>query len=159
MKQLRIVLALLTVVGCSNPLTSTEEEFLGIWEAEFTEESGTPVRIVWWFESYFKGDRTVWNEIHHGDELILRRRGEWEVIDAMTLRVVLDSENVHVTDRYEETGEDGGLGEFIGSVFGAIISGLTDDEYTIKYTRDGDVLRLKWYDGDYHTYVKVNQDK
>ena len=95
----------------------------------------------------------------HGDELILRRRGEWEVIDAMTLRVVLDSENVHVTDRYEETGEDGGLGEFIGSVFGAIISGLTDDESTIKYTRDGDVLRLKWYDDDYHTYVKVNQDK
>ena len=50
--------------GCSNPLTAVEEEFLGTWVTEFSEENGTKVGIVWTFESLFVGDRTAWNEIH-----------------------------------------------------------------------------------------------
>ena len=48
--------------GCSKPLTSSEEEFLGTWVTEFSEEDGTKVGIVWTFESLFVGDRTAWRD-------------------------------------------------------------------------------------------------
>ena len=118
--------------GCSNPLTAVpltavEEEFLGTWVTEFSEENGTKVGIVWTFESLFVGDRTAWNE------------------------------NLYVTDDYDgnpdEIGGDS-EGEVIGSILGDILRALTDDEYTIDYTRDGDVMRMKWYNDEYHTYIR-----
>jgi len=148
--------------GCSNPLTSVpltsvEEEFLGTWVTEFSEENGTKVGIVWTFESLFVGDRTAWNEIHRADGFISQRKGEWKVLDAARLRVVLDSENLYVTDDYDgnpdEIGGDS-EGEVIGSILGGILRALTDDEYTIDYTRDGDVMRMKWYNDEYHTYIR-----
>ena len=45
-------------------------------------------------------------------------------------------------------------GEFIGSILGGILRALTDDEYTIDYMRDGDVMRMKWYNDEYHTYIR-----
>ena len=147
--------------GCSNPLTSVpltsvEEEFLGTWVAEFSEKNGTKVGIVWTFESLFVGDRTAWNEIHRADGFISQRKGEWKVLDSARLRVVLDSENLYVTDDYDgnpdEIGGDS-EGEIIGSILGGLLRALTDDEYTIDYVRDGDVMRMKWYNDEYHTYI------
>ena len=147
--------------GCSNPLTpnpltSVEEEFLGTWVTEFDGEDGTKVRIIWTFESMFDGDRTVWNEIHRDDAFIRHRKGEWQVLNSSRLRVVLDSENLTVTDNYdgdpEEINSDS-IGEIVGTILGDILRALTDDEYTIDFIRDGDVLQMKWYNDEYHTYI------
>ena len=130
--------------GCSNPLTSVpltsvEEEFLGTWVTEFSEEDGTKVGIVWTFESLFVGDRTAWNQIQRDDGFISQRKGEWKVLDSARLRVVLDSENLYVTDDYDGNPDEisgDSEGEFIGSILGGILRALTDDEYTIDYIRD-----------------------
>ena len=103
-KQISMKLGLIIVVffsGCSKPLTPSEEEFLGTWVTEFSEEDGTKVGIVWTFESLFVGDRTAWNEIQRDDGFISQRKGEWKVLDFARLRVVLDSENLYVTDYYD----------------------------------------------------------
>ena len=56
------LIVVVLIAGCgSNPLTSSEEAFLGAWVTEFDGEEGTKVRIIWTFESLFDGDRTVWN--------------------------------------------------------------------------------------------------
>ena len=145
------------IAGCgSNLLTSSEEAFLGTWVTEFDEQNGTKVRIIWTFESLFDGDRTVWNEIHRDDAFIRHRKGEWQVLNSSRLRVVLDSQNLTVTDNYdgdpEETNSDG-TGEIVGTILGGILRALTDDEYTIDFIRDGDVLQMKWYNDEYHTYI------
>jgi len=152
------LIVVVLIVGCgSNPLTSSEEAFLGTWVTEFDEENGTKVRIIWTFESLFDGDRTVWNEIHRNDALIRRRKGEWQVLNSSRLRVVLDSENLTVTNHYDGDPEElsEAIGETIGTILGDILSALTDDEYTIDYIRDGDVLRMKWYNDEYHTYIPM----
>ena len=130
---------------------------MGTWVTEFDEENGTKVRIIWTFESLFDGDRTVWNEIHRNDALIRRRKGEWQVLNSSRLRVVLDSENLTVTNHYDGDPEElsEAIGETIGTILGDILSALTDDEYTIDYIRDGDVLRMKWYNDEYHTYIPM----
>ena len=147
--------------GCSNPLTSVpltsvEEEFLGTWVTEFDGEDGTKVRIIWTFESLYDGDRTVWNEIHKDEAFVRHRKGQWQVLDSSRLRVVLDSENLTVTDHYDGDPEaitSDSDAEFIGTILGDILSALTDDEYTIDFIRDGDVLQMKWYNDEYHTYI------
>ena len=151
------LIVVVLIAGCgSNPLTSSEEAFLGTWVTEFDGEDGTKVRIIWTFESLFDGDRTVWNEIHRNDAFIRHRKGEWQVLNSSRLRVVLDSENLTVTDNYdgdpEEINSDG-TGEIVGTILGDIFSALTDDEYTIDFIRDGDVLQMKWYNDEYHTYI------
>ena len=152
------LIVVVLIAGCgSNPPTFSEAAFLGTWVTEFDGEDGTKVRIIWTFESLFDGDRTVWNEIHKDDGFISQRKGEWKVLDSARLRVVLDSENLYVTDDYDgnpdEIGGDS-EGEVIGSILGGILRALTDDEYTIDYTRDGDVMRMKWYNDEYHTYIR-----
>lgn len=143
-------------LGCSKPLSPTEEAFLGTWEAVFTDEDETVVRIVWTFESLHEGDRTVWNEIHRDDQYISRRKGEWRVVDARTLRVVLDSETLSVTDQYDDSSnDDEGVGQLFGSLIGEMLKALTDDEYTIEYGREGDAFRMRWYNEDFHTYERV----
>ena len=155
MKWLPIVVVL--IAGCgSNALTSSEEEFLGTWVTEFDEKDGTKVRIIWTFESLFDGDRNVWNEIHRDDAFIRHRKGEWQVLNSSRLRVVLDSQNLTVTDNYDgdlEENNSDGAGEIIGTILGGMLSALTDDEYTIDFIRDGDVLQMKWYNDEYHSYI------
>ena len=151
------IIVVVLIAGCgSNPLTSSEEAFLGTWVTEFDEEDGTKVRIIWTFESLFEGDRTVWNVIHRNDAFIRHRKGEWQVLNSSRLRVVLDSENLTVTDHYdgdpEEINSDS-IGEIVGTILGDILRALTDDEYTIDFIRDGDVLQMKWYNDEYHTYI------
>ena len=151
------LIVVVLIAGCgSNPLTSSEEAFLGTWVTEFDGEDGTKVRIIWTFESLFDGDRTVWNEIHRDDAFIRHRKGEWQVLNSSRLRVVLDSENLTVTDNYdgdpEEINSDS-IGEIVGTILGDILRALTDDEYTIDFIRDGDVLQMKWYNDEYHTYI------
>ena len=151
------LIVVVLIAGCgSNPLTSSEEAFLGTWVTEFDEQNGTKVRIIWTFESLFDGDRTVRNEIHRNDAFIRHRKGEWQVLNSSRLRVVLDSQNLTVTDNYdgdpEEINSDG-TGEIVGTILGGILSALTDDEYTIDFIRDGDVLQMKWYNDEYHTYI------
>ena len=151
------LIVVVLIAGCgSNPPTFSEEAFLGTWVTEFDGEDGTKVRIIWTFESLFDGDRTVWNEIHRDDAFIRHRKGEWQVLNSSRLRVVLDSENLTVTDHYdgdpEEINSDS-IGEIVGTILGDILSALTDDEYTIDFIRDGDVLQMKWYNDEYHTYI------
>lgn len=155
MKWWLIIILLISACG-SNPLTSNEEVFLGTWATDFDEENGTKVRIIWTFESLYDGDRTVWNEIHKDDAFVRHRKGQWQVLDSSRLRVVLDSENLTVTDHYDGDPEaitSDSDAEFIGTILGDIFSALTDDEYTIDYIRDGDVLWMKWYNDEYHTYI------
>ena len=151
------LIGIVLIAACgSNPLTSNEEVFLGTWATDFDEENGTKVRIIWTFESLYDGDRTVWNEIHKDDAFVRHRKGQWQVLDSSRLRVVLDSENLTVTDHYDGDPEaitSDSDAEFIGTILGDILSALTDDEYTIDYIRDGDVLRMKWYNDEYHTYI------
>ena len=151
------LIVVVLIAGCgSNPLTSSEEAFLGTWVTEFDEENGTKVRIIWTFESLFDGDRTVWNEIHRDDAFIRHRKGEWQVLNSSRLRVVLDSENLTVTDHYDGDPEaitSDSIGEIVGTILGDILRALTDDEYTIDFIRDGDVLQMKWYNDEYHTYI------
>ena len=119
---------------------------MGTWVTEFDEPNGTKVRIIWTFESLFDGDRTVRNEIHRDDAFIRHRKGEWQVLNSSRLRVVLDSQNLTVTDNYDgdlEENNSDGAGEIIGTILGGILSALTDDEYTIDFIRDGDVLQMK----------------
>ena len=154
------LIVVVLIAGCgSNPLTSSEEAFLGTWVTEFDGEDETKVRIIWTFESLFDGDRTVWNEIHRDDAFIRHRKGEWQVLNSSRLRVVLDSENLTVTDNYdgdpEEINSDS-IGEIVGTILGDILSALTDDEYTIDFIRDGDVLQMKWYNDEYHTYILMD---
>ena len=151
------LIVVVLIAGCgSNPPTFSEVAFLGTGVTEFDGEDGTKVRIIWTFESLFDGDRTVWNEIHRDDAFIRHRTGEWNVLNSSRLRVVLDSENLTVTDHYDGDPEaitSDSDAEFIGTILGDILSALTDDEYTIDYIRDGDVLRMKWYNDEYHTYI------
>ena len=151
------LIVVVLIAGCgSNPPTFSEAAFLGTWVTEFDGEDGTKVRIIWTFDSLFGGDRTVWNEIHRDDAFIRHRKGEWQVLNSSRLRVVLDSENLTVTDHYDGDPEaitSDSDAEFIGTILGDILSALTDDEYTIDYIRDGDVLRMKWYNDEYHTYI------
>ena len=138
--------------------SDSEEAFLGTWATEFDEENGTKVRIIWTFESLSEWPhRTVWNEIHKDDSPVRHRKGEWQVLNSSTLRVVLDSENLTVTNHYDGDPEElsEAIGETIGTILGDILSALTDDEYTIDYIRDGDVLRMKWYNDEYHTYIPM----
>ena len=75
-----------------------------------------------------------------------------------TLRVVLDHENLHIADNYENSNssyEDEGLGELIGFIFGEMLTALTDDEYNIEYYRKGDELYLKWYNREFHAYHSI----
>ena len=151
------LIVVVLIAGCgSNPPTFSEAAFLGTWVTEFDGEDGTKVRITWTFESLFDGDRTVWNEIHRDDAFIRHRKGEWQVLNSSRLRVVLDSENLTVTDYYdgdpEEINSDS-IGEIVGTILGDILRSLTDDEYTIDFIRDGDVLQMKWYNDEYHTYI------
>ena len=156
------LIVVVLIAGCGSnpltfsPLTFSEEAFLGTWATEFDGEDGTKVRIIWTFESLFDGDRTVWNEIHRDDAFIRHRKGEWQVLNSSRLRVVLDSENLTVTDNYdgdpEEINSDS-IGEIVGTILGDILRALTDDEYTIDFIRDGDVLQMKWYNDEYHTYI------
>ena len=150
-------IALAVAIGCSKPLSPTEEAFLGTWEAVFTEEDGTEVRVVWSFFSRWEGDKTVWNEVHENDRPISRRRGEWRVVDGHTLRVVLDSENFAVTDRYPDqihrTDEED-VGWLVGTLIGEIVKALTDDEYMIEYEREGHTLRMRWYNDEFHRYER-----
>tara|TARA_Y100000758_G_scaffold270283_1_gene212193 strand:- start:12 stop:488 length:477 start_codon:yes stop_codon:yes gene_type:complete len=151
------LIVVVLIAGCgSNPPTFSEEAFLGAWVTEFDGEEGTKVRIIWTFESLFDGDRTVWNEIHRDDAFIRHRKGEWQVLNSSRLRVVLDSENLTVTDNYDgDPGEmnSDSTGEIVGTILWDILSALTDDEYTIDFIRDGDVLQMKWYNDEYHTYI------
>ena len=151
------LIVVVLIAGCGrNPLTFSEEAFLGTWVTEFDGEDGTKVRIIWTFESLFDGDRTVWNEIHKDDAFVRHRKGQWQVLDSSRLRVVLDSENLTVTDHYDGDPEaitSDSDTEFIGTILGDILRALTDDEYTIDFIRDGDVLRMKWYNDEYHTYI------
>ena len=151
------LIVVVLIAGCgSNPLTTNEEVFLGTWATDFDEENGTKVLIIWTFASLYDGDRTVWNEIHKDDAFVRHRKGQWQVLDSSRLRVVLDSENLTVTDHYDGDPEaitSDSDAEFIGTILGDILSALTDDEYTIDYIRDGDVLRMKWYNDEYHTYI------
>ena len=151
------LIVVVLIAGCgSNPPTFSEKAFLGTWVTEFDEEDGTKVRIIWTFESLFDGDRTVWNEIHRDDAFIRHRKGEWQVLNSSRLRVVLDSENLTVTDHYDGDPEaitSDSIGEIVGTILGDILRALTDDEYTIDYIRDGDVLQMKWYNDEYHTYI------
>ena len=68
----------------------------------------------------------------------------------------MDGEHLTVTDHYdgdpeEITSDD--IGEKVGTILGDILSAFTDDEYTIDFIRDGDVLQMKWYNDEYHTYI------
>ena len=154
---LRLLVALAFAVGCSKPLSPTEEAFLGTWEAVFTEEDGTEVRVVWYFYSEYEGDKGVWNELHRDGQPISRRQGEWRVVNERTLRVVLDTENFAVTDRYPDwphrTDEEE-AGWLVGSLIAEIVKALTDDEYMIEYEREGDTLRMRWYNDEFHTYAR-----
>ena len=152
------LIVVVLIVGCgSNPLTSNEEEFLGTWVTEFHEEDGTKVRIVWTFGTVH-GDRTVRNEIHRGDVFIRLRKGQWQVLESARLRVVLESENLTITDHYDSNPEEISiLGELIGGIIGDILRAETNDEFTIDYIRDGDVLRMKWYNDEYQTYVRMDK--
>ena len=142
------LIVVVLIAGCgSNPPTFSEKAFLGTWVTEFDGEDGTKVRIIWTFESLFDGDRTVWNEIHRDDAFIRHRKGEWQVLNSSRLRVVLDSENLTVSITSDSDTE------FIGTILGDILRALTDDEYTIDFIRDGDVLQMKWYNDEYHTYI------
>ena len=72
--------------------------------------------------------------------------------------MVLDHENLHIADNYENSNsfyEDEGLGELIGSIFGEVLTALTDDEYNIEYYRKGDELYLKWYNQEFHAYHSI----
>ena len=159
MKWFPIAAAGLCAACGSEMLTSPEEEFLGSWIAEFSQADGTTVRIVWTFR-YLESTRKAWNEVRKV-ESTERREGTWEVLDSKQLRVVLESQFIQVTDRYEDgphDEEEADLGSVVGAVVGALIGelllSLTNDEYIIDYVRDGDVLRLKWYGDEYHSYVR-----
>ena len=68
----------------------------------------------------------------------------------------MDSQNLTVTDNYDGDPEEitsDAIGEIVGTIFGDILSALTDDEYTIDFIRDGDVLQMKWYNDEYHSYI------
>ena len=141
--------------GCGRPLNSSEQNFLGSWETTVTEEHGVNVVIIWTF--VFENDkrRLVINEIYEDNRLMSRRSGEWHVIDSTNLRVVLDSQNLHVTDNYENSGSspiDDSFGQLIGSIFGELLTALTDNEYNIEYYRDGIELYMRWYNHEYQAY-------
>ena len=104
------------------------------------------------------GDRTVRNEIHRGDVFIRLRKVQWQVLESARLRVVLESENLTITDHYDSNPEEISiLGELIGGIIGDILRAETNDEFTIDYIRDGDVLRMKWYNDEYQTYVRMDK--
>ena len=162
MKWFSIAAAALCAACGSEMLTPPEEEFLGSWMAEFSEADGTAVRIVWTFV-YLEETRKVWNEVRK-EGLIERREGTWEVLGSKQLRVVLESQFVEVTDNYSEDrphdheeAEGSIVGAVVGSIIGDLLLSLTDAEYTIDYVRDGDVLRLKWYGDEYHSYVWIDK--
>ena len=141
--------------GCGRPLNSSEQEFLGSWETTLTDERGVNVVIMWTF--LFESDKrgVVFNEIYEDNRLMSRRSGEWHAIDSTNLRVVLDSQNIHVTDNYENSDSspsDYGFGQIIGSIFGELLTALTDDEYDIQYYREGFELHMRWYNDEYQVY-------
>ena len=141
--------------GCGRPLNSSEQEFLGSWETTLTDERGVNVVIMWTF--LFESDKrgVVFNEIYEDNRLMSRRSGEWHAIDSTNLRVVLDSQNIHVTDNYENSDSspsDYGFGQIIGSIFGELLTGLTDDEYDIQYYREDFELYMRWYNDEYQVY-------
>ena len=157
MKWFSIAAAVLCAACGSEMLTSSEEEFLGSWMAEFSEADGTTVAIVWTFQ-FQEETRKAWNEVRR-EEWTERREGTWEVLDSKQLRVVLENPYLGVTDHYEDSEPDdegGELGAAIGAIIGALLRSLTDDEYIIDYVRDGDVLRLKWFGDEYHSYVRTD---
>ena len=68
----------------------------------------------------------------------------------------MDGEHLPVTEHYDGDPEEitsDAIGEIVGTILGDILSALTDDEYTIDFIRDGDVLQMKWYNDEYHTYI------
>lgn len=146
------------LIGCSDPLSPVEQEFLGAWDTTLVDEEGAEVRIVWEFVLAYDTRRVVFNEIFRDNQMASRRRGEWNVRASNTLRVVLDLENLHIADNYEHSNssyDDEGLGEFIGSIVGELLTALTDDAYNIEYYRKGDELFLKWYDQEFHAYHRI----
>ena len=145
-------------LGCSRPLSSIEEEFLGSWGATLTDEQGVEVLIVWKFVFEYDTRRVVFNEIYEDNHLVTRRKGEWHARESNNLRVVLDHENIDVNNNYENSNsayDDDGFGELIGSIFGELLTAFTDDEYDIEYYRKGNELYLKWYDHEYQAYSRL----
>ena len=41
---------------------------------------------MWNFWSEYEGDKSVWNEVCQDDKPVSRRKGEWRVVNARTLR-------------------------------------------------------------------------
>ncbi len=145
-------------LGCSTPLSPVEEKFLGTWGTTLIDEEGVEVIVIWEFVFEYGTRRVVFNEIYRDNKIVSRRKGEWHVKASNTLRVVLDNENLHISDNYENSsssGQDEGFGELIGSIFGEVLTALTDDEYNIEYYRKGNELYLKWYNEEFHAYQSI----
>ena len=64
-------------LGCSRPLSSIEEEFLGSWGATLTDEQGVEVLIVWKFVFEYDTRRVVFNEVCRRVQGCLGEQVQW----------------------------------------------------------------------------------
>ena len=94
-------------LGCSSPLSAVEEKFLGTWGTTLIDEEGVEVIVIWEFVFEYGTRSVVFNKIYRDNKIVSRRKGEWHIKASNHLRVVLDNEDLHISDNYENSNYSG----------------------------------------------------